>query len=221
MDLTVVVASYGDSYRQLASTRAVPSVAGAGAAHLVQTHQQGGTLAEVRNAGLNLVRTEWVCFLDADDELEPGFVEAMERGTADVRAPAVRYVPWSANLVRGVRPDGVGREARVPRVVGREHASHECRAECLAYGNWLVIGSVVRTELVRAVGGFEEWPVYEDFALWSRIWKQTGATFEAVPQAVYRAHVRQNSRNRSSLSARAKHRVHQDIARAVGLVVPA
>jgi hypothetical protein len=38
---------------------------------------------------------------------------------------------------------------------------------------------------------------------------------------VYRAHVRQSSRNRSALSAREKHRVHQEIARVVGLEVPA
>jgi glycosyltransferase involved in cell wall biosynthesis len=219
VELTVVVASCGTDYwLDLSRRRAIPSVEALGLDPVV-AHLPGGTVAEARNYGLDQVTTEWVCFLDADDELELGYVEAMAAGAADVRAPAVRYVPWHATLA--YRRADRGRAAVVPRVVGREHANHACEAECLAYGNWLVIGSVVRTELVRDVGGFEEWPVYEDYALWARIWRQTEATFEAVPEAVYRAHVRQSSRNRSALSAREKHRVHQEIARVVGLEVPA
>ncbi len=213
MDVTVVIGTYGDEkfWRQLAQRRAMWSAVASGAVHVL--HEHGETLAKARNAGLARVETEWVCFLDADDELEPGYLEAMATGSADLRAPAVRYVPWG--YLSGKQP--VGRPARVPRVVGHHH---DCTAECLAYGNWLVIGSLVRAALVREVGGFEEWPVYEDFDLWARCW-QAGATAESIPEAVYRAHVRSNSRNRGSMSARAKHGVHQDIARSLGLPVPA
>lgn len=215
MDVTVVIASYGQGpYRELALKRAQPSAIHQ-ATEVVTVHFDGGTLAQVRNHGLAQVRTEWVCFLDADDELEPGYLEAMERGTADVRAPAVRYVPWSADLSNHLHARA--RPApRMPRVAGHHH---DCTADCLAYGNWLVIGSVARTELVREVGGFNEWPCYEDWDLWARCW-QHGATFEALPEAVYRAHVRSTSRNRGTLTQRQKHRVHQDIARDLGLPVP-
>jgi len=216
VDVTVVVASCGDEqWQQLAQHRAGRSAVASSASHVVWEHQPDGTVASARNAGLARVDTEWVCFLDADDELESGYFEAVAQGTADVRAPAVRYVPWHAT-----EQQARDQRAAVPHVVGSEHARHECCAECLAFGNWLVIGAVVRTELVRRVGGFEEWPVYEDYAMFARCW-QAGGTFEAIPSAIYRAHVRARSRNRGTLTPQQKHRVHQDIARALNLPVPA
>lgn len=209
MDVTCVVATHGDDqWKQLAESRALPSAQEAD--FVVQVHISGGTLAEARNHGLAQVRTPFVAFLDGDDQLEPGYFDAMATGTADLRAPAVRYVPWG---VRG----HVNRAAKVPQVAGHKHA---CQAECLAFGNFLVIGSVVRTELLRSVGGFKEYAWSEDWAAWAACW-QAGGTVESIPSAVYRAHVRAKSRNRGSMSQREKHRVHQDIARDLGLPVPA
>jgi hypothetical protein len=58
-----------------------------------------------------------------------------------------------------------------------------------------VIGTCARAELLRSVGGFMDWPVYEDWCLWWRC-VRAGATVEAIPDAVYRAYVRPDSRNR-------------------------
>ena len=136
VDVTVVVGTFGaDEWRDLAMSRAIPSVGDAQSVHV-----HGDTLAAARNQGLEQVTTEWVTFLDADDELTPGYFDAMNRGTADLRAPAVEYVKGS----RVQRP-------YVPRVAGHRH---ECSGECLPDGNWLVIGTVTRTELVRGAGGF-------------------------------------------------------------------
>lgn len=210
MDVTVVIASYGDRiWRDRARERALPSVANQGVERVL-VHDPRGTLAQVRNRGLEAVNTEWVCFLDADDELETGYFDAMKLGEADLRAPSVRYVSHQR------RPD-VGK-VLMPKVVGRAH-QHQCTAECLDYGNWLVIGTVARTELVKRVGGFDEYPVYEDYALWAKCWK-AGATAEPIPDAIYKAYVRQQSRNRGSMSLKAKHEVHKQIARDLGLVVP-
>jgi glycosyltransferase involved in cell wall biosynthesis len=210
VEVTVVIASYGnEQWKQLAQRRAGVSAVASSAPHVIWEH--GSSLHEARNAGLARVDTEWVCFLDADDELEPGYFEAMEQGTADLRAPAVRYVPWGFSITARGRP------AAMPKVAGHQHV---CDASCLAEGNWLVVGTVARTEQVSAAGGFADWPVYEDYHLWAKMWL-SGATVEAVPQAVYRAHVRQASRNRGSMSAREKHRIHQEIARDLGLKVPA
>lgn len=216
MDVTVVVATHGgDEWKQLAENRALPSVDALGV-QAIAVHQPEGTLASARNFGLDQVQTEWVSFLDGDDELEPGYFEATEQGTADLRAPSVRYVPWAANL--GDPLHARARPApRMPKVAGHRH---DCDAECLAYGNWLVIGSVARTEFVRVVGGFSEYEWSEDWAVWANMWKQ-GATVEAIPHAVYRAHVRPDSRNRGRLRQADKHRVHQEIARDLGLPVPA
>lgn len=196
MEVTVVVATFGgDEWVDLARSRAIPSAEALG---VPVVHAHAGTLSDARNAGLAQVNTEWVCHLDADDELEPGYFDAIASGTADVRAPAVRYVSWTTN-----------RPARVPKVAGHTHA---CTAECLVDGNWLVIGSVARTELLRAVGGHMEFDWSEDWSLWLRC-HLAGASFEAIPQAVYRAHVRRDSRNRSA-SAQKRLEVHRQIERA-------
>lgn len=206
MDVTVVVATFGDlAWAELARTRALPSARALG---VPVWHEHGETLHDARNQALDAVDSEFVCFLDADDQLERGYFDAMAEGTADVRAPEVRYMIGSTPQPQ-----------RVMRVAGHIH-SGRCTGECLPYGNWIVIGAVARTTLIREVGGFRDFPVYEDWDLWVRCW-QHGATFEQIEGAVYRAHVRRDSRNRGRLSHEAKHAIHQDIARANRLPVPA
>lgn len=204
MEVTIIVATFGgQSWVDLAEQRAIPS---AEQFRVPVIHSHGDSLHDARNWGLDLARTEWVVFLDSDDELDAGYLDAIDQGTADVRAPAVAYVR-----------NGRARRPTMPRVAGH---SHDCTADCLADGNWLVVGSAARTRLLRDVGGWREWPCYEDWDLWARCWL-AGATFEAVPDAVYRAHVRPDSRNRGQLTQAEKHAVHQQIARSIGVKVPA
>lgn len=179
-DVTIAVATFGDdSWTELAEERALPSARSFGVP-VVYVH--GDTLHEARNAAVARVETEWVVHLDADDELHPNFLTAMERGTADLRAPSVRYVSG-----------GIVRPSIMPRVAGHRH---HCTADCLTEGNWLVVGSMVRTQMVRDVGGWRDFDWSEDWDLWIRCW-QAGATIEAVPRATYVAHVRADSRNRA------------------------
>lgn len=198
MDVTVLVATFGDEvWAELARARAIPSVDG----QAPVMHVHGDTLHEARNKALHQAESEWVCYLDADDELESGFIEAMAQGKADLRAPAVRYVRK-------------GREAApiVPRVAGHDH---QCVGACLSEGNWLVVGSVVRRELVERVGGWRDFEWSEDWDLWLRC-HLAGATIEALPTAIYRAHVRPASRNRGlDLDQRAA--AHRAIAKANGV----
>jgi glycosyltransferase involved in cell wall biosynthesis len=193
MDVTVVVATFGDDFwADLAERRAIPS---AEALDVPVLASHGDSLHEARNAGLSDVQTEWVAFLDADDELEPGYFDAMGEGTADLRAPAVRYIR-----------DGIHAFPYVPRVPGHDH---DCSGPCLRDGNWMVIGCVARTELLRSAGGWQDWPMFEDFALWQRCWL-LGATIEPVRGAIYRAHILPGSRNRTPSQAE-KLRVHREI----------
>ena len=201
--MSVLVATFGDAeWSKLAAERAVPSALALG---VPVVHVHGDTLHDARNEAVERASTEWVVHLDGDDELERGFVDRIAAGSADLRAPAVRYVR------NGFEPAPI-----VPKVAGH---SHECGAECLPFGNWLVVGTAVRRQMVLDVGGWRDLPMYEDWDLWARCW-QAGATAEAIPSAVYRAHVRRDSRNRGPGRA-AKLAAHQLIARDLGLPVPA
>lgn len=201
MDVSVVIGTFGSDEWIETAQRAAASAESQGP--VIQAH--GATLAQARNIGAAQAKTEWLCFLDADDELAPGYFDAMERGSADLRAPAVSYV-------RG----GPRRAPYVPRVAGHTHA---CVAECLREGNWLVVGTLIRRASFCEVGGFREWAVYEDWDLFLRCWL-VGATVEAIPEAIYVAHVRPDSRNRAPSMAE-KNRVHWQIVEANGLAVGA
>lgn len=82
----------------------------------------------------------------------------------------------------------------------------------LRLGNWLVIGTLVQRQVFVEVGGFREWPLYEDWCLWQRCWK-AGAEPVKVPDAVYVARVRGASRNRQPSRAE-KLRIHGEIVAA-------
>lgn len=194
MDVTVAVCTFGaPQWEDLAFERAIPSAQEQ--APTIHCHRADLQLA--RNAALNSVDTEWIVYLDADDELEPGYIEAMERGTADVRGPMARYVR-----------EGHRDRLWQPRVYGHQH---DCTAECLREGNWLLIGSAVRTELLRKAGGWRDYPWSEDWSTWIRCWK-AGGTFELISDAIYRAHVRPDSRNRGA-TQEAKNAAHDAIYR--------
>lgn len=199
LDVTITVCTYGgDEWFKLAQDRAVPSAKAQGCPVI---HQHSATLADARNEALAKVQTPWVVVLDADDELRPGYIAHLGAGSADVRVPAVQYV----------MPGGRPARPYVPRVAGHRHA---CSAECITSGagNWIVVGAMVRTEVVRGAGGWRDWQVYEDFDLWMRV-LLLGASVEAIPAAVYLAHVRRDSRNRGPTMA-VKNGVHHQIVAA-------
>lgn len=187
MDVRIIVATYGDrDYWEPLAARAISSVPDPDL--VIRYH--GDTIHDARNQAAEHADSEWLCFLDADDELAPGYLEAMERASGDLRAPLVRYV-------RNGRPT----PAHVPK--GTDN---------MADGNRLVIGTLVRRTMFLEVGGFRDWPFYEDWDLWQRCWL-AGATVEIVHDAVYVAHVRPDSRNRTP-SRDEKIAVHHAIRRA-------
>lgn len=193
MDVSVIIGTFGDQSWQDLAEKAAASAEDQ-ADEILCVHAD--TLAKARNEGLRAAGGDYVIHLDADDQLEPGYVDALLTGTADLRAPAVRYVTET----------GHERLPHVPKVVGH---THDCTGDCLPEGNWLVVGTLARRQLLIDVGGWEEWPLYEDWALWARC-HQAGATIEAIPSAVYRATWRPASRNRAP-DRRFKDRIHHEI----------
>lgn len=171
MDVTVCIGTFGDQeWIRLAEERAVPSIPG----DVPFTHAHEKTLAQARNAAAAAAKTEYLCFLDADDQLAPGYFEAMAKGSADLRGPGVKYA------ARHPSPSAVTR----------------LEMGDLWHRNFLVIGTLVRRELFERVGGFREEPIYEDYALWCRC-AAAGASIEMIYDAVYLAWARRDSRNRA------------------------
>ncbi len=69
IDVTVVVATCGTERWKRMGDEALYSVPEG--AKMMRVHLPDGTVAEARNSGLAGVFTEYVVFLDADDDLEP------------------------------------------------------------------------------------------------------------------------------------------------------
>lgn len=204
-DVTIAVCTYGaDTWRELAEYRALPSAETQGTRVL---HIHADTLHDARNGALSHAATSHIIYLDADDELEADYVTHLLAGSADLRAPSVRYV--QGERARGASP-------RMPHVAGHNH--HECGGECLPFGNWIVVGALAPIGLLQAAGGWHDWPCFEDWDLWARCW-QHGCTVEPIHAAIYRAHVRHDSRNRAG-TVQARNEVHRRIARDLGLPVP-
>lgn len=197
MDVTIVIASYGDRHWLDLGTQRAAQSAFAQDVPVIYVH--GVTLHGARNAGLAQVQTEHVVFLDADDELAPDYCKTLAAGAADIRVPAVRYI----------LPSGRPQAPYVPKVAGH---THECEAACLEHGNYAVIGSMMNADLLRSVGGFRNEDCYEDWSAFLRMYR-AGATVETIREAVYVAHVRRDSRNRA-LDMATKNRVHHEILEA-------
>lgn len=189
MNVSVLIGTYGDPAWLDLADRALASTAGLGAYEVLHSHHEQGTLASVRNSLAASASGDWLCFLDADDELAPGYLYAMEaaRDRLDqvmeperaMFAPAVQYVTAS----------GARYPARIP-------TKHHCGGD-IRRGSWLVIGTLVPRHMFHGVGGFREYPLYEDWALFAACW-QAGCQIVEVPSAVYVAHMRKGSRNRGN-----------------------
>lgn len=193
-NLTIMICAFGNpKWRDLAYSRAFPTAAEQ--ALTLVTYQPDGTLAQVRNTAAEEADTEWLCFLDADDELDYGYVDAMRRhAVGDVLlAPAVKYVDPRRNTAPAAMPNAYGDMRRVNRCV---------------------IGTLIRRETFWSQGGFSEWPCYEDWDLFLGA-HLAGAKIVEVPDAVYKAHVRHGSRNLPTRDVAV--RVHSEIRAKHGL----
>lgn len=175
MQVSIIISTYGeDSWADLAQTRAVPSAAAQDAFEVLVGHDPEGTIAGVRNALAANAEGEWLCFLDADDELAPGYLGAMKRALSREQEHGADGVPLLLAPAVGMK-------------------GHFYSEKSLEEGNWLVIGTLIERWLFENVGGFGEYPHgYEDWSLWLKA-SRKGARIVRVPDAVYLRHVNQQS----------------------------
>jgi glycosyltransferase involved in cell wall biosynthesis len=139
--------------------------------------------AEARNRALRSVDTEWVAFLDDDDELLPDHLKL-----------CARYATLS-----GVDVVYPGYE-----VFGGEDPVNcfgiPFDASLLKRRNFIPVTTLCRTELVRAAGGFQPRPdehgdPCEDWGLWLAMLER-GAKFGHLPQRTWRWHLGDTTRGR-------------------------
>lgn len=173
--ITICIATFGsDEYRDLAWSRAYPSTIGQGA-QVVINHEPEGTCASARNMAAKQAAGDWLVYLDCDDELAPGYIEAMQNAA---NGPAM-YLPQTAFARHG-----------------RPKPAHFLPSCSLRDGNPMIIGTMVPRKQFLQVGGFTEGvELFEDWMLFAQLWKN-GLQVIQVPDAVYVAHMVRNSRNR-------------------------
>ncbi len=179
----IIVATYGDRYwAELAEERAIPSADRQNPDELLVRHEKADGLAASRNRATYQARSSHLIFLDADDELAPGYLEAMRRALAVLTAPSLdrdrpRFSGPSLLVPQVQEVDG-GRE-REPAFPNRHRPMEEL--------NHCVIGTSVPRLMFKAVGGFRaDLPIYEDWALFLAC-RRLGARLVDVHGAVYRA----------------------------------
>jgi glycosyltransferase involved in cell wall biosynthesis len=182
VNVSVVIATCGDqAWADLAWARAYPSASTQEPQpQIVVEHYSWLSVSQARNAGARSAAGDWLCFLDADDKLEPGYLAAMEAAE-----PYWRFTVPDSLLVPAVRrivPDCRETRAGIPNL-GRWPVTNEC-----------VIGTLVPRRLFEQVGGFRDFPIYEDYDLFLRCF-DAGAMLVHVPGAVYRECVSVNGRN--------------------------
>jgi glycosyltransferase involved in cell wall biosynthesis len=178
--ISVCIGTYGNEYwKNLAEERAIPSVERQTLPPADRQAVHGATLQEARNHAATQAKGEWLCFLDADDELDPHYLEAMTRAIEQDGPPTRLLQPSTLGVYSAGCTD-------------REPVVHPPKD--LHIQNFLIIATVVRRDQFLRVGGFADLISHEDWDLWVRCWLD-GAVVQPVPEAIYRVHVRSNGRN--------------------------
>ena len=170
--VSIIVATFGSSqWARLADERAIPSALAQGCQVVIE---HGATLADARNHAAGQATGNWLVFLDADDELEPGYAASVLRGSGDLRVSPLIEVDR-------------GRRRRVRLASRYIEVLNPCH-----------VGTAIRRRMFESCGGFPEFEAWEDWGLFLRAHRR-GATIEHLPadRPAYLATVRPDSMNRS------------------------
>lgn len=181
--ISVIIASYGDADKWNAlARRAIRSVLSQDrqAREIIRHHSIIGSIAKARNDAAQRSSGEWLCFLDCDDELEPGYISSMEDMISKLGAPNHLLYP----AVRYIRPDQSPPTSPIM-----------LEKKPITKGNYMVIGTIIHRNIFMKLGGFHELEAYEDWDLWMRAIIYDACIPVPVPSSIYRIHFNPNGRN--------------------------
>lgn len=187
--VSILVCTYGSDEwaKRGAETAAQTHQAGA---DVLAVHDGGASLAEVRNAAAAETVGDWLCFLDADDELAPGYLDAMRQAWM-AGAITTDWAPLLVPAIQYVRSWGPEAKSEIP---SWDTSIYDLNCAC--------IGTLVPRARFLAAGGFGGDPIYEDWATWLKL-VAAGAQLVPVRDAVYRYHIDAGSlRNQQTLETR-------------------
>lgn len=140
--------------------------------------QCNGGVSAARNAGLSKTSDPWVVFMDADDWVEPDFLERMLSRTEDGKAVEVVRCGF-----RRLSASGAEFYRSPPDHADQKTFFQDLARTCVG----AVHSYMTKTDLVRALGGFDEsLRTCEEWDLWQRV-ARSGARLATVPEhlAVY------------------------------------
>lgn len=179
MDVTVIVTTWGGDEWD-ARGHATAQQHGAWHHHETNDVSAGGA----RNRAVDDIRPQgFICFLDADDSLAPGYLKAM----------------WGACEHE--------RQLLTPALaLGDSKPVTFSNRDILNGMNPCPIGTLIHRDLFDEVAGFRDEPAYEDYSMFQRA-VLIGAEIRFVPEAVYLA--AHNPRGRNSTVKNPKQLVQQ------------
>lgn len=151
-------------------------------------------LPNARNAALMLARGEWFLPLDADDWLDPAYIEK----TLDQAAAT----PGADVVLTGIQEHGEHRNGQY--MPGFDRPWTEVTVELLLHDfNRFFYCSLFRTRLLRDVGGYNGRLVhgFEDWDLWIDLMKRD-VTFTAVHEPLFQYRTRTDSMLASAMQRR-------------------
>lgn len=142
--------------------------------------------AATRNRAIGKVTCDWIAFLDDDDTWHPQHLAALLDTAQDTGADLV--YPW----YDGINSTGILATVKNGRAVDpyRVPFGDEQRQHLLTTANFIPVTVLVRTALIRQVGGFSPPPwaspdnPCEDWGCWIKL-LEAGATFAHCPQVTW------------------------------------
>ncbi|MEX2217211.1 MAG: glycosyltransferase, partial [Phycisphaerales bacterium] len=152
--------------------------------------QANAGLSSARNAGIGAARGRWIVPLDADDALEPVFLERCVG--ASEREPGLTFVTSLVEYF--TQTPGDRGEGWVPLGVERDLLAYtNCASTCTA---------LIERGALLAAGAYDPWLTsYEDWDLWCRLAKG-GATGVVIPEFLIHYRCRPDSMVRTEGRAR-------------------